>query len=66
MGKFRINIFQDAGFDADILGKHRINCACRRWLIVEKHEIGLLKLNYKIKSMQYPKIWMSHAFSIQV
>jgi len=45
MGKFRINIFQDAGFDAAILGKHRINCASRRWCNAYK-ESGELGQRY--------------------
>lgn len=30
-GKLPIYIFQDAGFDVDIVGKHRIWCANKRW-----------------------------------
>lgn len=30
-GKLPVNIFQDAGFDVDIIGKHRIWCASKRW-----------------------------------
>lgn len=30
-GKLPIYIFQDAGFDVDIIGKHRIWCASKRW-----------------------------------
>lgn len=30
-GKLPINIFQDAGFSVDIIGKHRIWCASKRW-----------------------------------
>lgn len=30
-GKLPLYIFQDAGFDVDIIGKHRIWCASKRW-----------------------------------
>lgn len=30
-GKLPVYIFQDAGFDVDIVGKHRIWCASKRW-----------------------------------
>jgi len=30
-GKLPVNIFQDAGFDVNIIGKHRIWCASKRW-----------------------------------
>ncbi len=30
-GKLPINIFQDAGFDIDVIGNNRIWCASRRW-----------------------------------
>lgn len=30
-GKLPLSIFIDAGFDVDIIGKHRIWCASKRW-----------------------------------
>lgn len=30
-GKLPIHIFEDAGFDVDIIGEHRIWCASKRW-----------------------------------
>jgi transposase InsO family protein len=30
-GKLPLHIFQEAGFDVDVIGKHRIWCASKRW-----------------------------------
>ncbi|MCB2338845.1 IS3 family transposase [Clostridium estertheticum] len=43
MGKLPFQIFQDCGFDVDVLGNHRIWCASKRWrkAYKESGELGL-------------------------
>lgn len=43
IGKLQIQIFQDAGFDIDALGNHRIWCSSKRWrkAYKESGELGL-------------------------
>ncbi|GCD09827.1 IS3 family transposase [Clostridium tagluense] len=43
MGKLPFHIFQDTGFDVDVLGNHRIWCASKRWrdAYKESGELGL-------------------------
>lgn len=42
-GKLPVNIFRDAGFDVNIIGRHRIWCASKRWRnnYNEKGQAGL-------------------------
>jgi len=43
VGKLQVDIFQDARFDVEILGNHRIWCASKRWrnAYSKSDELGL-------------------------
>ena len=53
MGKTPRQIFQDAGFDIQVIGIKRIECASDRWrkAYKEKGVLGLLLTNFALKSM---------------